>query len=86
MSRTLTIVAIAFLTFDGAVLAVLGLLSGRLVLVPVGLAFFASAGLILIYWRWYQRRLKEITAARHELSDDARALRASLRGAGESDR
>jgi uncharacterized membrane protein len=74
MSRTITLVAAALLAFDGAALAGLGYLTGRAVLVPVGLVFFVSSGLILLYWRWHRRRLDDILAARRALSDEARAM------------
>ena len=80
VSRTLTIITVAFLTFDGAALAGLGLLTGRLVLVPVGLAFFVAAGLIVVYWRWHRRTLDEIGQERRALSEQARELRESLSG------
>jgi hypothetical protein len=83
VSRTLTIVTVAFLTFDGAALAGLGLMTGRLVLVPIGLVFFIAAGLIVIYWRWHLRTLEEIGTDRRELSEQARALRESVRGKSE---
>ena len=78
LSRTLTLVAAAVLAFDGAALAGLGYMSGRAVLVLVGLAFFVSSGLILLYWRWYRRRLEDIMAARRELSEEAREMRRLL--------
>ncbi len=71
MSRTLTLVAAAVLAFDGAALVGLGYMTGRGVLVPVGLVFFVSSGLILLYWRWYRRRLDDISAARRALSEEA---------------
>ncbi|MGH7526427.1 MAG: hypothetical protein ACREMX_06960 [Gemmatimonadales bacterium] len=78
--RTLTILAAAFLAFDGAALAGLGLWAGRTPLVLAGLVFFLSSGLVLVYWRRQRRRLEEITAARRELGDEARALRKLLGG------
>ena len=74
----LTIVAAAVLAFDGAALAVLGWWSGRLMLGLIGLVCFVSSGLVLLYWRWYQRRLDNIAAARRELADEARELRRLL--------
>jgi len=79
LPRTLTIIAAAVLGFDGAALMALGIWTGRLVLVPVGAVFFISAGLVLVYWRWYRRRLDEIAVARRALADEARELRGSLR-------
>ena len=78
VSRTLTLVAAAVLAFDGAALAGLGYLTGRTVLIPVGLGFLVSSGLILLYWRWYRRRLDEILAARRALSEEAREMQRLL--------
>ena len=78
VSRTLTLVAAAFLAFDGAALAGLGYMTGRGVLIPVGLAFFVASGLILLYWRWYRRRLDDISAARRALSEEAREMQRLL--------
>ena len=78
VSRTLTIVAAAVLAFDGAALAGLGWWSGRLMLLLIGLVCFVSSGLVILYWRWYQRRLADIAAARRELADEARELRRLL--------
>jgi hypothetical protein len=78
VSRTLTLVAAAVLAFDGAALAGLGYMTGRSVLVPVGLAFFAASGLILLYWRWYRRRLDDISAARRALGEEAREMQRLL--------
>jgi len=78
VSRTLTLVAAAFLAFDGAALAGLGYMTGRAVLLPVGLVFFVSSGLILLYWRWYRRRLDDISAARRALSEEAREMQRLL--------
>jgi uncharacterized membrane protein len=79
VSRTLTIVAIAFLTFDGAALAALGVMTGRPLLVPVGLVFFVSAGVILLYWRWYRRKWKEIADERQGVRDEVREMQRMLR-------
>ena len=78
IARTLTVVAAAVLAFDGAALAGLGWWSGRLMLGLIGLVCFVSSGLVLLYWRWYQRRLDDIAAARRELGDEARELRRLL--------
>jgi hypothetical protein len=80
VSRTLTLVAIGFLTFDGAALAGIGLMSGRGMLVAMGLVFFLSAGLVLLYWRWHRRRLLDIAAARGALSEDVREMQRLVRG------
>ena len=79
VSRTLTLVAIGFLTFDGAALAGIGLMSGRTMLVAMGLVFFVSAGLVLLYWRWHRRRLLDINSERRVLSEDVREMQRLLR-------
>lgn len=79
VSRTLTWVAATVLAFDGAALAALGLWSGRVMLTLIGVVFFTSAGLVMLYWRWYQRRLADIAAARRALGDEARRMRELLR-------
>lgn len=71
---TLTVIAAAVLAFDGAALAGLGIWTHRLVLVPVGVVFLVSAGLVLIYRRWYHRRLEDIAMARRALADEAREM------------
>jgi membrane protein implicated in regulation of membrane protease activity len=79
VSRTLTIVAAAVLAFDGAALAVLGWWSGRLMLALVGVVFFVSSGLVLLYWRWYRGRLDDIITARRALAEEARSIQRVLR-------
>jgi hypothetical protein len=75
----LTLVAAAVLAFDGAALALLGFWSDRLVLALVGAVFFISSGLVLLYWRWYRRRLADIATARRALGDEAREMQRLLR-------
>jgi hypothetical protein len=79
LTRTLTIVAAAVLAFDGAALAGLGLWTKRLVLVLIGGVVFASSALIVLYWRWYRRRLADIAATRRALGDDVREMQRLLR-------
>jgi hypothetical protein len=79
VTRALTVVAAAVLAFDGAALAGLGLWADRLVLVLIGAAFFVSSGLVLLYWRWYRRRVADITAARRAVSDEVREMQRLLR-------
>ena len=79
VSRTLTIVAASVLAFDGAALAAMGFWSGRIILALVGVVFFISSGLVILYWRWYQRRLTDIAAARQGLSEEARTIQQVLR-------
>jgi membrane protein implicated in regulation of membrane protease activity len=67
-------VAASVLAFDGAALAGLGWWSGRVLLALVGVMFFISSGLVLLYWRWYRRRLDDIAAARRALAEEAREM------------
>jgi len=78
VTRALTIVAAAVLAFDGAALAGLGLWTGRLVLVLIGAVFFVSSGLVVLYWRWYRRRVADIAAARRALGEEAREMQRLL--------
>jgi hypothetical protein len=80
----MTRLAIGVLLLDAAALVVLGYLTGRGVLVLIGLGFLAAAGLILLYSRWHRRRLDEIMAARRELSKEARAMLESVSGKGKT--
>ena len=79
VSRTLTLVAIGFLTFDGAALTGIGVMSGRRMLVAVGMVFFLSAGLVLLYWRSHRRKLLDIASERGALSEDVREMQRLLR-------
>jgi membrane protein implicated in regulation of membrane protease activity len=74
VTGTLTIVAAAVLAFDGAALTAMGWWGGRPLLALIGVVFFISSGLVLLYWRWYRRRLDDIAAARRSLGEDAREL------------
>jgi membrane protein implicated in regulation of membrane protease activity len=78
LSRTLTVIAAAVLAFDGLTLALLGWWSGRLMLALVGVVFFGSSGLVILYWRWYRNRVKAISAARQALADEAREMQRLL--------
>ena len=78
VTRALTIVAAAVLAFDGAALVGLGLWTDRVVLVLIGAVFFVSSGLVLLYWRWYRRRVADITAARRAVSDEVREMQRLL--------
>jgi len=79
-SRTMTFVASAFLGFDGAALAGLGIWTGHPVVALIGAALFISSGLLLVYWRWHRKQLEEIAAVRRALRDEAESLRELLRG------
>jgi membrane protein implicated in regulation of membrane protease activity len=79
MSRLLSVIAAVILAFDGTALAVLGWWSGRLMLVLLGVICFVSAGLVVLSWRWYRRRLQDIAVLRQGLADEARELQSFLR-------
>jgi hypothetical protein len=79
-NRTLTLLASAFLGFDGATLLVFGIWSHHPLLALIGAALFVSSGLVLLYWRWHQRQLAEIAEARRALRDETESLRELLRG------
>jgi pilus assembly protein TadC len=79
LTRMLTWAAAVVLGFDGAVLAVLGLWSRRPLVSVIGVVLFIAAGVVLATWRSHQRRLREISDARRELRDEARALNDFLR-------
>ena len=79
-ARTVTLLASAFLGFDGAALAVVGWWLHQPVLTLIGCALFVSSGLVLLYWRWYRRQLDEIAAARRVLRHETEAMRAILGG------
>ena len=78
MSRILTIVAVAVLAFDGAALIAMGYWAGRMVVVAIGAVFFLSSALIVLYWRWYRRKLDDIAATRRILSEEAREMQRLL--------
>jgi len=77
--RTLTLIAAAFLAFDGAALMALGIWSGRPTLLVGGTVVFLSSGLVLLLWRRHLRRLEEIAEARRDLREEAEELRRLLR-------
>jgi hypothetical protein len=78
-SRTLTVIAAAVLAFDGAALVALGWWGRRPMLALIGGVFFVSSGLVLVYWRWYRKRLDDIAAARRALGEEAREIQRLLR-------
>ena len=49
-----------------------------MILVVLGVVCFASAGLVVLYWRWYRRRLDDIAQLRRGLAEETRELRRSL--------
>jgi membrane protein implicated in regulation of membrane protease activity len=78
-SRALTVIAAAVLAFDGAALAALGWWGHRPMLALIGVVFFVSSGLVLLYWRWYRKRLKDIESAQRALAEEAREIQRVLR-------
>jgi hypothetical protein len=78
-SRALTVIAAAVLAFDGAALAALGWWGRRPLLALIGVVFFVSSGLVLLYWRWYRKRLKDIASAQRALAEEAREIQRVLR-------
>jgi hypothetical protein len=76
--RGLTLLAASFLGFDGAVLAALGVWSGRWTLMIAGAILFLGSGLVLLYAGRQRRRLDEIAAARRDLRDETETLRRLL--------
>lgn len=74
-SRTLTILAAAFLAFDGAGLFFAGLWLRRPLMAIIGTCLFGSSALVFVYWRWHRRQVSEIDAARLAVAAEARALR-----------
>ena len=74
----LTLLAAGFLGFDGAVLAGLGLWSGRWGLAAAGVVLLLGSLLVVGLGRRQRRRVEEIAAARRELRDETEALRRLL--------
>jgi len=69
------------LLLDGAAAVWLGQVSGRALLVVLGLVLIASAaGVVVAYRRWL-RALEEVDAARAELRREIRRLRDAVAGA-----
>jgi membrane protein implicated in regulation of membrane protease activity len=79
MSRLLSVIAAVILAFDGTALVVFGWWSGRVMLLLLGIICLASAGLVVLSWRWYRRRLEDIATLRQGLADEARELQSFLR-------
>ena len=74
----LTLVAAALLGFDGAVLAGIGLWTGRWIMAAIGVVLFLSSGLVVLAGRQQRRRLDEIAEARRELGDETEGIRRLL--------
>jgi hypothetical protein len=80
LSRTLTILASAFLAFDGAAFIGLGWWTARTSLVIVGVVLLLSSGLVLHSYRVHRRHLQEIDEARRQLREETESLRKLLGG------
>jgi hypothetical protein len=76
--RVLTIFAAAVLAFDGAALLGAGVWTSRPMLISIGVVLVVSCLLVLLSWRWYQRRLADIAAARRALGNEAREMQRTL--------
>jgi HAMP domain-containing protein len=74
-NRTLTVVAAAFLAFDGICLLTAGIWLRRPLMAAMGVCLAASSGLVFVYWRWHQQQIREISAARQALAEQTRSLR-----------
>ncbi|HEX5387234.1 MAG TPA: hypothetical protein VFW66_11070 [Gemmatimonadales bacterium] len=79
-ARTATVLASAFLGFDGAAVVVIGVWTRHPLVAVAGLCLFIASGLILVYWRWHRRQLDEIAAARNALVTAEHSLRHLLGG------
>jgi hypothetical protein len=76
--RGFTLLAAGLLGFDGALLAGIGLWSGRWGLVVAGGVLLLASALVPAFGRRQRRRLDEIAVARQELRDETEALRRIL--------
>jgi membrane protein implicated in regulation of membrane protease activity len=76
--RGLSILAVGFLGFDGALLVGAGVWTGRWPLTVAGAVLVAASGFVLLAGRGQRRRLEEIAAARRDLRDEAESLRRLL--------
>jgi hypothetical protein len=77
-NRAMTFLASAFLGFDGAALVGFGIWSRHPLVMLIGAALFVSSGLVLVYWRWYERQLEEIAEARRAVREEANSMRELL--------
>lgn len=77
--RALTIAAAALLAFDGVALLVGGILLHRMLLIIMGAVIMAGSLLVGFYWRWHQRQVREIAAARQALASEAHQLQDLIR-------
>ncbi len=78
-TRTMTLLASAFLGFDGAAVTIFGIWARHPMVAIIGVCLFLSSGLVLVYWRWHQRQTRELAEARQALRQQEHLLRELLR-------
>ncbi len=78
--RALTFVAVGFLLLDGVLLLGAGLWGRQLSALAGGVLCLGAAGGVVWLWRRHQRAVVELAEARREVQEEARALRALLKG------
>ncbi|MBI1967853.1 MAG: hypothetical protein HYS40_07670 [Gemmatimonadetes bacterium] len=77
-SRTLTTIAVGFLSLDALLLVYGGVAVHRLWLVAAGGACALAVVLVLAGWRRYRRTLAELDVARREMKQDVESIRELL--------
>jgi uncharacterized iron-regulated membrane protein len=77
--RTLTFVAVGFFLLDGVLLLGAGLWGRQRSALIGGLLCLGGATGVVWLWRRHQRAVADLAAARREVQEEARALRALLR-------
>jgi hypothetical protein len=78
--RALTVVAVGFLLLDGVLLLGAGLWGRQASALIGGVLCLGAAGGVLWLWRRHQQAVTELAQARREVQEEARALRALLKG------
>lgn len=77
--RVLTVVAAAFLAFDGVALIVAGVWLHRPLLVAGGATLIVGSLLVGAFWRRHKRQLQDLQEARRALAGEARQLQDLIR-------
>ncbi len=78
--RALTLVAVGFLLLDGVLLLFAGVWGRQAGPLAGGILCLGAAGGVVLLWRRHRRRVAELAEARRAVQEEARALRALLRG------